>query len=281
MNRATREFADRKLVSPRLDAEVLLARCLGADRVELYKYPAKVLTAQELDGFQRWVERRLRGEPVAYITGRKEFWSLDFEVNHDVLIPRPDTEILVEEVLKVYGNSDKEEIRILDVGTGSGAIIIALALELKDASCWACDISAKAVEVARRNAETHGVAHRISFSVGDLFTPATGRFDCIVSNPPYIDDRLYETLSREVKDFEPRTALSGGPDGMQFHRRLIREGKHHLKEGGRLFMEIGPGQKEKIADLFRKEPAYEGAWFRKDYGGIDRCVTAWRRLTDG
>ena len=277
MNQTTKDFENQYLASPRLDAEVLLARYLKVDRLELFKYPERELTNEEFEGVHKWVERRLMGEPVAYITGRKEFRSLEFEVNPDVLIPRPDTEILVEEVLKVYAVSDKRSIRILDVGTGSGAIIIALAFELKNASLWACDISPKAIQVALRNAKTHSVDHRISFFVGDMFTPISGLFDCIVSNPPYIEDGLFAALSREVKNFEPRTALTGGPDGSQFHQRLIREGKHYLTEGGRLFMEIGSGQKKKVGCLFSNETCFEGIAFRKDYGGIDRVAMARRK----
>jgi len=277
LNQTTKVFEQSLPTSPRLDAEVLLAGFLGIDRLDLFKSPDRTLTDEEMAGFRNWVERRRASEPVAYITGHKEFWSLNLVVNRNVLIPRPDTEICVEEVLKCYPFSDKRQLRLLDVGTGSGAIVIALATELKEARFCACDISAKAVAVAKRNAETHGVGDRIAFFVGDLFAPVDGLFDAIVSNPPYIEDDLYANLSSGVKDFEPPGALRGGPDGTAFHRRLIQEGKHYLKDGGRLFMEIGSGQREKVADLFKNEPGYEGAAFRKDYGGIERCVTAIRR----
>ncbi|MBN1662645.1 MAG: peptide chain release factor N(5)-glutamine methyltransferase [Deltaproteobacteria bacterium] len=277
LNQTTKDFENNGLASPRLDAEVLLARLLKVDRLDLFKYPERELTDKELADFHPWVYRRRMGEPVAYITGRKEFWSLELIVNPDVLIPRPDTEILVEEVLKYYKDSDKTDARILDVGTGSGAIIIALAAELKNASLSACDISSKAIQVALRNAEAHSLAHRIAFFAGDMFAPVSGLFDGIVSNPPYIEDDTFYALSREVRNFEPASALMGGPDGMNFHRRLIRKGKHYLKKGGRLFLEIGAGQKETVVGLFRNEGDYEDVACRKDYGGIERCITARRK----
>lgn len=276
LNDAAKAFAAEKLASPRLDAEVLLARYLHVDRVALYKDPDRMLTSEETAGFQAWIDRRRAGEPVAYITGRKEFWSLDLDINKEVLIPRPDTEILVEEILKEYAVSDTRNLRLLDVGCGSGAIVIALATELKNALFEACDISETAVALALRNARNCDVDHRIAFRVGDLFAPLSGLFDGIVSNPPYIDEGLYQTLSREVKDFEPPTALLGGPDGLIFHRRLIREGKAYLKEGGRLYMEMGAGQADKVAAFIRNEPGYGDIVIRQDYGGIERCISARR-----
>jgi release factor glutamine methyltransferase len=277
LNQTTKAFEQSLPASPRLDAEVLLARYLGIDRLALFKYPERVLPDEKIDEFHAWIERRLEGEPVAYITGCKEFWSLKLAVNPDVLIPRPDTEILVEEVLKCYADSDKRDISILDVGTGSGAIVIAIATELKNTRLGACDISVKAIAIAKRNAKDHGVSNRIDFFVGDLFTPVSGLFDAIVSNPPYIADSLYANLEPGVKDFEPPGALKGGPDGTEFHRRLIRESKHYLKDGGRLFMEIGLGQSQKVADLFKDETGYDAVAFRKDYSGIERCAMAIRR----
>lgn len=278
LNKAAKLFSSEQLASSRLDAEVLLAGLLNVDRVELYKHPDRELSNEESIGFQSWIERRMKGEPVAYITGRKEFWGLNFAVNREVLIPRPDTEVLVEEVLKEYADSDKEGLRALDVGCGSGAIAIALATELKKTLLEATDISQGAVDVARLNAEKHGVGDRISFSTGDLFSPVTGLFDCIVSNPPYIGDEEFASLSREVRDFEPEGALRAKGDGLYFHKRLISEGQPYLKIGCRIFLEIGLRQAQSVTDLIKAAGVYGDVRIRRDYGGIERCISA-RRIS--
>jgi len=262
--------------SPRLDAEVLLMRFLGADRLRFFSHPERVVSEEEAAGFSRWVERRRGGEPVSYIVGEKEFWSLRFEVDRGVLIPRPETECLIEEALRCRG-SDAGRLRIIDIGTGSGAIGVTLARELPEVQGVATDISPAALSVARRNALAHGVEGRIEFLQGDLFAGAPGPFDWIVSNPPYIRDDFYPLLPRGIREFEPREALIAGPEGTAFHRRIIREGADRLKPGGRIFLEIGEGQREAVDSLFREEGIYEEIRFRKDYGGMDRVASARRR----
>ncbi len=262
--------------SPRLDAEVLLMRFLKTDRLQLLTHPERSLTEEEAAGFARWVERRRRGEPIAYIVGEKEFWSLIFHVNHAVLIPRPETECLIEAILECCGR-EAGDLRIIDIGTGSGAIGIALAREMPAARVVATEISREALEVASRNAVIHGVADRIEFLHGDLYASAFGAFDLIVSNPPYIPDDLYPRLPAGIREFEPRQALIAGPDGTAFHRKIIRGGAHHLKEGGRIFLEIGEGQKELVEALFREEGFYDTIRFRKDYGGVERVAAARRK----
>ncbi|MHB8910192.1 MAG: peptide chain release factor N(5)-glutamine methyltransferase [Syntrophales bacterium] len=275
----TRDLTACGSPSPRLDAEVLLARFLKTDLLQLLTHSERELTDEEAAGFARWVERRRRGEPVSYIVGEKEFWSLPFEVNRDVLIPRPETECLVEEVLERCGR-EAGGLRIIDIGTGSGVIGIALARELPSARIVATDISPGALEVARRNAVRHGVAGRMEFLHGDLFASAPGTFDCIVSNPPYIPDGTYPLLPAGIRDFEPCQALIAGPDGTAFHREIIRGGTHRLKAGGWLFLEIGEGQKELIEALFREGEFYDTIRFRRDYGGLDRVAAA-RRKEEG
>lgn len=276
LHRSTRELADGGSPSPRLDAEVLLMIFLKTDRLQLCMRPERELTENECTGYSRWIERRRRGEPVAYITGEKEFWSLLFEVNRDVLIPRQETECLIEEVLKCY---DRElgHLRIIDIGTGSGAIGVVLAGELPSSRVVATDISRGALEVARRNAGRHGVARRMEFIEGDLFASAVGEFDVIVSNPPYIPDDLYPLLPEGIRAFEPREALIAGPDGAAFHRTIIEEGTGRLKPDGLIFLEIGEGQKGLVEALFRKNGLYDSIRFRTDYGGIDRVAAARRR----
>ena len=264
--------------SARLDAEVLLMRFLKINRLELCLYPERELKEAEVTAFGRWVERRGSGEPVAYILGEKEFWSLRFEVGPEVLIPRPETECLIEEFLGFH-DEPGVGLRILDIGTGSGAIAIVLALALPGARVEASDISAGALSVARRNAMAHGVADRVGFYQGDLLGAVSGTFDVICSNPPYIPEAQYRLLERGIRDFEPKEALVAGAEGTDFYRRIIGEGASRLNPGGRIFLEIGEGQREAVEALFREADAYDQVAFRRDYGGIDRVASARKRET--
>jgi release factor glutamine methyltransferase len=273
LHRTTRELAAGGSPSPRLDAEVLLMRCLGMDRLQLCMQPERELSQEEIAGFTRWIERRSLSEPVAYILGEKEFWSLRFEVSREVLIPRPETECLIEEVLRFY-RPPGEGLRIIDIGTGSGAIGVVLARELPAARVAVTDISPEALAVARRNALSHGVSGRMEFVQGDLFAALSGGFDIVCSNPPYIQKDQYDLLPEGIRNFEPREALMAGPDGVAFHRKIIWEGAHRLKAGGRVFLEIGEGQREAVEALFEENLGYDDISFRKDYGGINRVVSA-------
>ena len=275
LHRTTRDLTAGGSPSPRLDAEVLLMRFLRMARVQLCMQPERELSEEEAAGFARWVERRSLGEPVAYILGDKEFWSLRFEVNREVLIPRPETECLIEEVLRFY-RPPGEGLRVLDIGTGSGAIGVVLARELPAARVVATDISPGALAVARRNALSQGVAGRMEFFQGDLFAAVSGDLDIICSNPPYIPEGVYDLLPVGIRNFEPPGALIASPDGVAFHRKIIREGAHRLKAGGRIFLEIGEGQRDRVAALFREEGGYGDIDCRKDYGGIDRVASARR-----
>ncbi|MFZ4439074.1 MAG: peptide chain release factor N(5)-glutamine methyltransferase [Syntrophales bacterium] len=259
--------------SPRLDAELLLMHLLKIDRLLLFTHPERKLSGEETAAFAQRIARRSLGEPVAYILGEKEFWSLRFEVDRGVLIPRPETECLIEELLRSY-RPPGEGLRILDIGTGSGAIGIVVARELPEARVVATDISAEALSVARRNAMANGVADRVDFFQGNLLAAVSGKYDIICSNPPYIQDVQYGLLPPGIRDFEPRGALIAGPDGLDFYRRIIREGAHCLKPRGRIFLEIGEGQRSQVEALFREECGYRDINCRKDYGGIDRVVSA-------
>jgi len=271
---ATHDLEGHGFATPRLDAEVLLSHCLKTDRLSLYAHPEKTLTDKDLRIFQSWIARRREREPVAYITGRKEFWSLPFEVNDQVLIPRPETEILVEAILRTYSNRDGASLVILDIGTGSGAISIALATELKRSHIVATDISQGALSVATRNARKNGVHRQISFRWGSLFEPVSEKFDIIVSNPPYISEEAFEHLPRGVRAFEPRLALLAGVEGTSFHRKIITQGFFYLKEGGRLFMETGADQKEGIVKILEASNGYDDISFIRDYAGFERAFTA-------
>ncbi|MDI6775655.1 MAG: peptide chain release factor N(5)-glutamine methyltransferase [Syntrophales bacterium] len=268
----------RGLPTPWLDAEVLLFHYLRTDRLGLYRHPERSLADEEIRAFQSWIARRQQWEPVAYIVGQKEFWSLVFEVNDQVLVPRPETEVLVEEVIKVCSEMDYKDPSILDIGTGSGAIGVALAFELKEARIVATDISPGAIEVAMRNARKNGVDGRISFRIGNLFEPVSAeKFDCIVSNPPYVSEGEFHYLPPDVREFEPESALVAGREGTSFHETIIREGAFHLKDGGWLFLEMGAGQRDRIADVFRESDLYDNIAFRTDYAGIERVAMARRK----
>jgi release factor glutamine methyltransferase len=277
---STRELAASGSPSPRLDAEVLLMYFLKIDRVQLYMHPERELTKDVCAGFFPWIERRRRGEPVAYITGQKEFWSLPFEVNRDVLIPRPETECLIEEVLRRCDRG-ADRLRIIDIGSGSGAIGVVLAKELRTARVTVTDISRGALASARRNADRHGVTGQMEFLEGHLFASAVGAFDIIVSNPPYIPDDVYPLLPEGIRAFEPREALVAGPDGAAFHRMIIREGEGRLLPGGWIFLEIGEGQRGLVEALFQERGLYDSIGFRADYGGLDRVAAARRIGVEG
>lgn len=267
--------------TPRLDAEVLLSACLKEDRTRFHIDREQLLAEKDYQEFRRSIERRRCGEPVAYIVGSKEFWSLPFEVNSHVLIPRPETEILVEEVLKVCSGLKARNLRILEIGTGSGAISVSLAHELDNAQIVATDISQDAINIASRNAQINNVANQISFLSGNLFEPVSGKFDIIVSNPPYISKEEYDRLPTGVRDFEPELALLSGADGTSFHREIIKAGSIYLKPGSWIFIEIGAGQRDRVEYMLNASNLYDNIAFRADYAGIERVSVARRALTGG
>lgn len=223
------------------------------------------------------IDRRLEGEPVAYMTGCKEFWSLPLMVGPEVLIPRPDTEVLVAEVLSVAQGLGRDHLDILEIGTGSGAVSIALAKELKNARLVATDISRPALQRAEENAVRHAVAGRISFVHGNLFEPLSQKFDILASNPPYLSAEDFKRLPRGVQSFEPKTALFAGPKGTEFHEALIKGGRHHLRGGGWLFMELGEGQKEDV-EFMLEDAGYDRIGFAPDYAGLVRVARARRKV---
>jgi release factor glutamine methyltransferase len=221
------------------------------------------------------LKRRVRGEPIQYILGKTEFMGLEFKLTKDVLIPRPETEILVETVIKIASGSRPQAsgCKIMDIGTGSGNIAISLAKILKNCKIVAIDISQEAINVARGNALLNGVVDKISFINQDFFSPQPFSFDFIVSNPPYIPTLEINTLQPEIS-YEPRIALDGGRDGLDFYRRIIAESPEYLKEGGYLIMEIGFGQKDRIKNIFQKSENFEIIEVVRDYSSIERVIVA-------
>ena len=251
---------------------------LGWSREDLYRNPEGELPEPRAERFESLVSRRSRAEPVAYITGSREFWSLDFRVTPAVLIPRPETEHLVETVLDVLA-SRPGRCRVLEVGTGSGAIAVCLAKECARAEVWATDVSAAALDIARENAHRHGVSARIHWLQGDLLAPVqglSGWFDVLVSNPPYIASGAITRLQRDVRDWEPALALAGGVDGMDFYRRILRDGVDHLQEGGVLAVEVGAEQGGGVSRLFQAHGELRGARVVRDYAGLPRVAAAER-----
>ena len=270
-------FFERGIDGPRLDAELLLAEALDLDRVGLYLNYDRPLKDAELDRFRDYVRRRVNHEPVQYILGCTEFWSLKLNVDPRVLIPRPDTEVLVEETL---AQAQDGPLRILDVGTGSGAIAIAIASERPSWQVTAIDLCPQALTLASHNSEQHGLKDRIHFMEADLSKLPEGPFDLIVSNPPYIPASDWDGLMPEVRDHEPRLALVGGKDGLDAYRLLAAQSGQNLACGGGLLVEVGIGQADEVADLFRCS-GMVGIDQRKDYSGIPRVVKGFRKQHNG
>jgi len=265
--------------SARLDAELLLGCALGMSREELMIAATRKVSVAESDRYEDLLRRRLNREPLAYITGQQEFWSLGFLVSGDVLVPRPETETLVERALKhLAAINNHEAPRILELGTGSGAIAVALASELPQAEIVATEIAPAALQIARRNASRNGVSNAIRFLQGDLFTALDQElekeFDLIVSNPPYIPRGEIVHLEAEVSRWEPRAALDGGVDGLDFYRRIIEEAPGYLRQGGAVAVEIGAAIGSLVLALFRNNPAYGDTRVYQDYSGRDRVVIA-------
>lgn len=247
----TQRFTEAGIAAARLEAQLLLAHVLGCSRVQLYTGFDKPLGEEELAAYRGLIKRRLGGESVSYLLGEQEFWGLKFHVDEHVLVPRPDTETLIE-VARALRTDRAAPCRVLDLCTGSGAIAIALAKELPGATIVASDLSIDAVAVAKQNAERNTVADRVDVRVGDLFAPVVGeRFDLIVANPPYIASAVIPTLSAEVRR-EPVLALDGGPDGLAFYDRICSMAREYLVPGGALVVEHGFDQADAVHARFER-----------------------------
>ncbi|GAB4369475.1 MAG: peptide chain release factor N(5)-glutamine methyltransferase [Calditrichia bacterium] len=266
-------FSAKQVPEPRLSAEILLAHVLRCKRLDLYLKFDQILTANELDAYRQAINRRVKFEPVQYITGVQEFMGLTFRVNPAVLIPRPETELLVERVIKDLKKMGEGEKRILDVGTGCGNIGISLAKLHSPCRVMAIDKSREAIELARTNAQNLQVQN-IEFQVMDILDPQMSfplKFDLVVSNPPYVSAEEFQELHPQVKDFEPRDALYAGPEGLDFIGELLQRLPVILKPGGKAYLEIGYKQAEKIRRLLDEAnlPVHE---FIKDYQNNERIV---------
>jgi len=268
-------FQARRIDSPRLTAEIILSAVLGVTRVELYMRHDQPLCENELAAFRQMIRRRVAREPVAYILGEKEFWGYPFTVTPDVLIPRPETEHLLESALNLLCENNGRKRRIIDLGTGSGVLVVCLAAQRPDNIYFAVDRSSAALEVARKNALRHAVADRICFFAGswlESVNPGGPGFDMVVANPPYIPSAEISRLEPEVNEFEPRLALDGAKSGLDPIKEIISKAPVHLISGGYLLMEIGWDQKEAVEKLAAETGVYEKAEFVRDYSGHDRVA---------
>ncbi len=270
-------FQKHGIEEPRLDAEILLGHVLGKSRIYLYTEVKQIVDRAELSAYKELIQKRVAGFCAAVLVGKREFMGLPFVVNEHVLVPRPDTEAWLETIIERYRNLPN--ISLLDLGTGSGAIAVSFLAFCKEARAVAVDCSEEALAVARENGTAAGVDKRIEWRCGD-FLQAVGSeetFDVILSNPPYIPSAEIETLAPEVRH-EPRMALDGGADGLDFYRILAKDAAAHLKEGGLLAVEVGAGEAPAVAALFAENPALSAAEILCDYGGIERAVCV-RKVT--
>lgn len=289
--KAVRQLQQAAIQDPELEVSIMLAAVLAMTRTAVLLAGDKHIPAEELALFEKFLERRLAREPLAYITGIKEFWSLDFKVTGDVLIPRPETELLLEKALAVLKSSGPtkqlQPLKILDLGTGSGVIAVVLALELAGSEVTAVDYSYKALKVARHNANKHGVGDRIDFINCDWFSGVAPKvsFDAVISNPPYVArESLAEPCGRspgalqpEVGLYEPRLALDGGERGTREISRIAAEMPDALKSGGWFFMEIGAGQQDEVLGIFTATGEFESLECFADYSGLPRIFQARKR----
>jgi release factor glutamine methyltransferase len=268
---ATQALAATDCDTPRLDAEVLLAHVLGSDRAWLYAHPEHALSPVQVSDYQSLISRRAEREPVAYLTGHKEFFGLDFIVTPDVLIPRPETEGLVELALQCAASLPRPH-RVVDVGTGSGAIAVTLAVHLPQTHVLAIDTSLAALTLARRNAARHGVAQRIHCIQGNLLAPLARPVDLIVANPPYLSQAELASAPPEVACWEPSVALHGGLDGLAVIRHLLTMAAHRMAPGGALLVEIGATQGAETLNLAHRYFPQAIAQIIQDYAGHDRLL---------
>jgi release factor glutamine methyltransferase len=258
-----------KIANPQLDCEILLSISIKRDKKHIILNPKEILSLEQLGKFKSLIERRKKGEPVAYLINKKEFWKNEFFVNKDVLIPRPDTELIIEQVLKIY--SKDVQLQVLDIGTGSGCILLSILKERPNFYGTGIDISKKSINVSKFNAKKLNLTNRVKFFHSSVDNFNNGKYDIVVSNPPYIERLCLKYLEKDVVNFEPKLALSGGFDGFSKIRKVINKASTLIKKNGKFILEIGFKQKNKVIKILKEEGFYVNKAI-KDYGNNDRCI---------
>ena len=260
---------NNNIPNPALDSEILLSKSINKDKKYIILNSKEVLNSKQLDSFINYINRRKNGEPIAYLTNKKEFWKDEFYVNKNVLIPRPDTEMIIEQVIKTY--SERSQLQVLDIGTGSGCILLSIIKERPNSYGTGIDISRKSINVSKINAKQLNLTNRVKFIHSSVDNFNIGKYDLIVSNPPYIELLSLKYLEKDIVNFEPKLALSGGFDGFSKIRKVISKASTLIKKNGKFILEIGFNQKDKVKKILKKEGFYVNKAI-KDYGNNDRCV---------
>ena len=269
LNQGISILKTHSIPNPQLDSEILLAESINKDKKHIILNSKEILNSEQLDNFNGFIERRKKGEPIAYLINKKEFWKEEFYVNKDVLIPRPDTELIIEEVLKIYPK--ESQIQILDIGTGSGCILLSILKERSNFYGTGIDISKRCINVSKFNANKLDLTNRVKFINSSVDNFKIGKYDLIVSNPPYIKFLKLKYLEKNVVNFEPKLALAGGFDGFSKIRKVISKASTLIKKNGKFILEIGFDQKNKVNEILKKEKFYINKVL-KDYGNNDRCI---------
>jgi release factor glutamine methyltransferase len=269
LNEGIKTLKQSKIPNPQLDSEILLSNSIKRDKKYIILNPKELLNSEQVETFKNLIERRRKKEPVAYLINKKEFWKDEFFVNKDVLIPRPDTELIIEQILKIY--SKDSQLQVLDIGTGSGCILLSILKERPNFYGTGIDISKKSINVSKLNAKQLNLTSRVKFFHSSVDNFKIGKYDLIVSNPPYIELFNLKYLEKDVISFEPKLALSGGFDGFSKIRKVINKAKNLIKKNGKFILEIGFNQKNKVKKILKEEGFYVNKAIR-DYGNNDRCI---------
>ena len=269
LNKGLTVLKANKIRTAQLDVEILLSCLIKKDKKYICLNPKKLLNLDQVNKFNILIERRKKGEPVAHIINKKEFWNEEFYVNEDVLIPRPDTELIIEQVLKIYAR--QSQAQVLDIGTGSGCILLSILKERPNFYGTGIDISKKSIKVCKFNANKLNLINRSKFIHSDVDNFKIGKYDIVVSNPPYIELLSFKYLEKDIVNFEPKLALSGGFDGFSEIRKVIKKASRLIKKNGKFILEIGFNQKNRVIDKLKKEGFYINKAI-KDYGNNDRCI---------
>jgi release factor glutamine methyltransferase len=269
LNQGINILKANNIPNPHLDSEILLCESIDKDKKHIILNSKEILNSRQLEDFNNFIERRKNGEPIAYLINKKEFWKYEFYVNKDVLIPRPDTELIIEQVLKIYPK--QSQLQVLDIGTGSGCILLSILKERPNFYGKGIDISKKSINISKFNAKKLNLNNRTRFIHSSVDNFKIGKYDLIVSNPPYIELLSIKYLEKDVVNFEPKLALSGGFDGFSKIRKVVSKASTLIKKNGKLILEIGFRQKNKVKEILKKNGFYINRTL-KDYGNNDRCI---------